>query len=80
MAGHRTFRIHPIHIDLDQERDSSVGIATGYGLDGWGSTPGRGETFLYSTASKPALPPSQLSYPMGAGGGGDFPEVKAAEA
>jgi hypothetical protein len=35
---------------------SSVGIAMGYGIDGWGSIPGRGNRlFLFSTASKRAL-------------------------
>jgi hypothetical protein len=29
-------------------------IATGYGLDGRGSIPGRGKIFLFSTASRPA--------------------------
>jgi hypothetical protein len=35
-------------------RDSSVGITTSYGLDG------RGKIFLSSTASRPALGPTQL--------------------
>jgi hypothetical protein len=37
-------------------RDSSVGIATGYRLDGWGWIPGRGKIFLFSTAG-PTQPP-----------------------
>jgi hypothetical protein len=37
-----------------------VGIATGYGLDGRLSIPGRGKRFsLCSTASRPALEPTQ---------------------
>jgi hypothetical protein len=44
-------------------RDSSVGIEMDYGLDGWGSITDRGKTFLFSTASRPALgatkPPTQ---------------------
>jgi hypothetical protein len=40
-------------------RDSSVGIATGYGLDVWGSIPGKGKIFVFSTASKLALWSSQ---------------------
>jgi hypothetical protein len=36
-------------------RDSSVGIATGRG-----SISGRGKTFLFSTASRPTLGPTQL--------------------
>jgi hypothetical protein len=32
-----------------RSQDSSVGIATGYGLDRWGSNPGRGKgSLLYS--------------------------------
>jgi hypothetical protein len=34
-----------------RNRDSSVGIETGYGLDGRGSILGRGKIFLCSTAS-----------------------------
>jgi hypothetical protein len=40
-----------------------VGIATGYGLDGLGSIPGRGKIFLFCTSSRPTLgstkPPTQ---------------------
>jgi hypothetical protein len=31
------------------------GIATGYGLDGRGSIPGKGQIFLFSVAFRPAL-------------------------
>jgi hypothetical protein len=31
----------------------------GYGLDGQGSIPGRGKIFLFSTASRPVLGPTQ---------------------
>jgi hypothetical protein len=44
-------------------RDSSVGIATGYGLNGQSSSPGRVEIFLLSMSSRPVLgtnqPPTQ---------------------
>jgi hypothetical protein len=40
-------------------RDSSVGTATGYGLDDWGSIPGRGKIVLFSTEYRPALGPTQ---------------------
>jgi hypothetical protein len=40
-------------------QDSSVGIATSYGLDGRGSIPEKSKIFLFSTASKPALGPTQ---------------------
>jgi hypothetical protein len=43
-----------------KSHDSSVGIATGYGLCGQGSNPGRSNIFLSSTASRPALGPTQL--------------------
>jgi hypothetical protein len=33
----------------------SVGIATGYELDGWDSIPGKGKTFFSSTVSRPVL-------------------------
>jgi hypothetical protein len=40
--------------------DISVGIATGYMLDGWGSIPGQGQVILIvSTTSRPALEPTQ---------------------
>jgi hypothetical protein len=46
-----------------QSRDSSVGIATGYGLDSRGSIPSRGKIFLFSISSEltlePALQPIQ---------------------
>jgi hypothetical protein len=43
-------------------RDSSVGIATGYGLDDGGvgvPSPGRVKNFLFSTSSSPALGSTQ---------------------
>jgi hypothetical protein len=39
--------------------DISLDIGTGYGLDGKGSIPGRDKMFFYSTASRPALGPTQ---------------------
>jgi hypothetical protein len=44
---------------LIEGRDISVDIATGYGLDGRGSIPGKGQIFLFSTASIPVLGPVQ---------------------
>jgi hypothetical protein len=44
---------------LLKSRDISVGIVTGYGLDGRGSIPGRGKIFLFSIASRPVLRPTQ---------------------
>jgi hypothetical protein len=46
-----------------KSRDSSVRIALGYGLDDWGSrvrSPGRLGIFLFTTASRTSLGPSQL--------------------
>jgi hypothetical protein len=49
--------------DWTRSRDNSVGTATGYGIDGWGSIPGKGKIFLYSSASISTLgltqPPTQ---------------------
>jgi hypothetical protein len=42
-----------------RSRDSSVGIATGYGPDGRGSITGREKILLYFTASRPNLGPIQ---------------------
>jgi hypothetical protein len=50
---------HPVHT---KNRDSSVGIALGYGLDNRGSRvrfPGGLEIFLFTTASRTALGPTQ---------------------
>jgi hypothetical protein len=38
---------------------SFTAIATGYGLGGWCSNPGKGNIFLFSTAFRPALGPTQ---------------------
>jgi hypothetical protein len=60
-------------------RDSSVGIATGYGLDDRGvgvRVPVGVKNFLFSTSSRPAL--GLTSYPMGIGG--SFPGVKVGRA
>jgi hypothetical protein len=43
-----------------KSRDSFIGIATGYGLEGWGSIPGIGKIFLFSTASISPLGPTSL--------------------
>jgi hypothetical protein len=37
----------------------SVGIMTGYRLDGWGLIPSTGKIFLFSIVSSPALGPTQ---------------------
>jgi hypothetical protein len=42
-------------------QDSSVGIATCYGLDGRSSVSGRDRIFLFPTASGPGLEPIQPS-------------------
>jgi hypothetical protein len=56
-------------------RDSSVGIATGHGLDGWGSISGRdgGFSLLHSVQTGSWTHPA--SYPMGIGG--SFPNGNA---
>jgi hypothetical protein len=40
-------------------RDNSVGIATGYGLDGWGSILGRSKIFSVFSVSGLSLGPTQ---------------------
>jgi hypothetical protein len=42
---------------------SSVGIETGYGLDGRGSIPDRGKRFVFSTPQRP----DRLRSPLGTG-------------
>jgi hypothetical protein len=52
-------------------RNSSVGIATGYGLDDagvWVSSAGGVKNFLFSTSSRPAPGPTHSSNPKGTGG------------
>jgi hypothetical protein len=39
--------------------NSSLAIATGYGVDDWTSIPGRWKIFLFYTESRPALEPTQ---------------------
>jgi hypothetical protein len=59
-------------------RDSSDGIATGYGLDGTGSISRQEQDFslLHSVQNGSGAQPA--SYPVDSGG--SFPGVKAAEA
>jgi hypothetical protein len=59
-------------------RDSSVGIATVYGLESRGSIPGTGKIFLFSKVSRPALEPTQP--PIKWVPGADIPGRKAAGA
>jgi hypothetical protein len=55
-----TFQIAATHV---RNLGSLIGVATGYGLDGRGSVPGKNKIFLFSTTSRPSLgssqPPSQ---------------------
>jgi hypothetical protein len=44
---------------IARSRDSPVGTATGYGLDGRGLIRGRGKDFLLSRESTPTLGPTQ---------------------
>jgi hypothetical protein len=37
----------------------AIRLPTGYGVDGRGSNPGRGKIFMFSTASRPAMGPTQ---------------------
>jgi hypothetical protein len=41
-----------LSINITWSRNTSAGIATGYGLDGWFSIPGSGKSFfIFSTTS-----------------------------
>jgi hypothetical protein len=62
----------PSYPDSAKGQDNSVGIATGYGLDGQVTVP------LRNTASRPDSGAQPVSYPMGTDG--PFPEVKEGEA
>jgi hypothetical protein len=53
------FRYEWICTDIHRSRNSSVGIATGYGLEGRGSNPNKDKIFPFSTTSRPALGPTQ---------------------
>jgi hypothetical protein len=66
----------PVIKQMQGSRDSSVGIATGYGLDGQGLIPGRDVSLLHSVQTGSGAHPA--SYPMGTGG--SFPGDKAAGA
>jgi hypothetical protein len=52
------FILTSYHYDI-RSRDSSVGIVTDYGLDGSGFETQHYKIFLFSTASRPALGPTQ---------------------
>jgi hypothetical protein len=49
-------------------RDSSIIVATGYGLDGQGLIPGRGKRFLCTPQCSDRLWGHPACYPMGTGG------------
>jgi hypothetical protein len=54
------FKIHfNLLLSALKNRDRSVGMAKGYGLDGRGSMLGQGKIFLFNIASRPALWPTQ---------------------
>jgi hypothetical protein len=63
--GYRDRPLYIIYIYIygcTRSRDSSVGIATGSGLDRrgvWTSSLGRDKMFLFSTSSRPILGPTQ---------------------
>jgi hypothetical protein len=49
------------HCLITESRDSTLGTAMSYGLDGGSSIPGRGNILLFSIAPRPALGPTKLS-------------------
>jgi hypothetical protein len=58
-AGTTQFLIAYVRIFILRSWDKSVGIGTGYGLDGWGSFPSKSKICLFSTAYRLALGPNQ---------------------
>jgi hypothetical protein len=56
--------IHKHIIGLPQRRDSSIGTATGYGLDGRGWIRGRGKDFSHVDNIKTGYGTHPASYPM----------------
>jgi hypothetical protein len=60
---------------MSLSRDSSVGVATGYGLDGWGSIPGTGRDFplLHSVQTGSGAHPASYTFKNV----GSFPGGKA---
>jgi hypothetical protein len=65
-------------ITLSWSRDSSVDLATSYGLNGRDSIPGKSRGFLLLHSVQTGSGVHSTSYPMGKGG--SFPEDKAAGA
>jgi hypothetical protein len=63
-----------IIIILSRGGADGIAIAAGDGLDGQGSIPGKGKIFIFSTASKSALGPTQP--PLQWVPGAIFPGVK----
>jgi hypothetical protein len=55
------------YIDCIKNPDSSVGIETGYGPDGWFSILGRSKNFIFSIVSRPDLGAHPAFYIMGPG-------------
>jgi hypothetical protein len=61
----------------NKSRDSSVRIAMGYRLDGWGSSPHKGRNFslLHSFQTGPGAHITSFSIGTGGGGGEGFSQV-----
>jgi hypothetical protein len=74
----QTYYEYIILTDLVQTNDRSVGIATGYMLDGWGSIPGGSRDFSPFHSVQTGSGALPASYPMGTGG--TLSGNKAAEA
>jgi hypothetical protein len=79
LSNNRLYRPFSMSITVETwSQDSSVGMATGYGLGGRGSISDKGKIFyvLHSVRTDSEAHPA--SYPMGTGG--SFPDSKAAGA
>jgi hypothetical protein len=62
-----TLLLHILFLSIPN-RDSSVGIETGYGLEGSGLIPGRGTNFLLFHSVQTGSGAHPASYSMGTGG------------
>jgi hypothetical protein len=67
-----------VYCENRTSQDTAVGIATGYGMDGQGSIPGRDRDFSLLHGVKTGSGVHPVSYAMGTGG--CFPCGKAAGA
>jgi hypothetical protein len=63
-----SYKLFSSYTSLQKSQDNSVGIAMGYGMDGWGSICGRGKIFLFSIVFRLAVGPTQPPVQWAQGG------------